>query len=127
MPDKKLTDLEIVKALEDIIKHLDFTQIKSGENVLANALDLINRLQEENEKLTDKIESISLCYDEEIGQAKKEIERLNYENLQMIASIKHLKAEAYKEFAERCKECFPSIAGAFECFLKEFLEGRESS
>ena len=43
-----------------------------------------------------------------INRQKKKIELLNLENLQMIASIKHLKAEAIKEFAERLeKKLFP--------------------
>ena len=36
-----------------------------------------------------------------ITRQKAEIERLNYESLQMIASIKNLRAEAIKEF---CRE-----------------------
>lgn len=39
-----------------------------------------------------------------IIRQKAEIERLNYESLQMVASIKNLRAEAVKEFAERLKE-----------------------
>lgn len=39
-----------------------------------------------------------------ITSQNAEIERLNYESLQMIASIKNLRAEAIKEFAERLKK-----------------------
>lgn len=42
--------------------------------------------------------------DKTIATQNANIDRLNYENLQMIASIKHLKAEAIKEFAERLKK-----------------------
>ena len=38
-----------------------------------------------------------------INRKNAEIEKLNFENLQMIASIKNLKAEAIHEFAERLK------------------------
>jgi hypothetical protein len=38
-----------------------------------------------------------------INRQKIEIASLNYENLQMIASIKHLRAKAIKDFAERLK------------------------
>lgn len=36
-----------------------------------------------------------------ITRQNAEIEKLNYENLKMIASIKNLKADAVKEFVER--------------------------
>ena len=75
MTDKNLTDNEIVKALEDIIKHLDFTQIKSGENVLVNALDLISRQKAELEKS----------------------KALNKEIMQTVAGIREL---AIREFVE---------------------------
>lgn len=38
-----------------------------------------------------------------INRQKAEVERLNYENLQMIASIKHLRVEAIKECIETMK------------------------
>ena len=60
MPDKKLTDVtdnnvgktndnEIIKALEDWIKNYDGSYVNF--KTLGNALDLINRLQKENEIL----------------------------------------------------------------------------
>ena len=78
-----MTDNEIKKALEDIIKHLDFTQTKSGENVLVNALDLISRQQAEIEehknncekcgaKTRECIESLQNI----IAEKQAEIERL---------------------------------------------------
>ena len=39
-----------------------------------------------------------------INRKNAKIEKLNFENLQMVASIKGLRAEAIKEFAERVKE-----------------------
>ena len=102
-----MKDKEIVKGLEEIIKHLDFTQIKSGENVLANALDLINRLQEENEKN----ENIIRLADKTIETQNAEIERLQLEieavnelinplpfKSNFDKAIETAKVEAYKEF-----------------------------
>lgn len=40
----------------------------------------------------------------EFAKKNSEIERLNFENLQMVASIKGLRAEAIKDFAEKAKE-----------------------
>ena len=86
MPDKKLTDNEIVKALECCSKpvgenckecplHLtDCLKV----NIEELALDLINRLQAENEELKSAINGFR-----------------GYED--------KIKAEAYKEFAERLK------------------------
>ena len=95
MPDK-LTDNDIKKALEDIIKHLDFTQIKSGENVLANALDLINR----QKALIKRLTSGKCVYlsDDEITEYCVEGPCPNYK------TEAEIKAEAYKECIEKVKE-----------------------
>lgn len=89
--ERKFTDDEIVKALEIcsqniVIRHNGLTYEGIPLRFLfEDALDLINR-------------------------QKAEIQRLNFENLQMIASIKHLKSEAIKEFAERLKANMSNIA-----------------
>ncbi len=90
-----MTDNEIIKALETCCGDngcfgCPYTKDYSCRllrNPIKDALDLINR-------------------------QKAEIERLNYENLQTIASIKHLKAEAIKEFAERLKKETKGLIGA---------------
>ena len=97
MTDKKLTDLEIVKALECCVKSSHFGECfenkcplvsengcKVGKETLyPYALDLINRLQEENERLKDHIqEGVELA---------KELPKM----------ITLVKAEAYKECAEK--------------------------
>ena len=92
MTEKKLTEAEIMKALETISKELaDVTEFQLIEphNVrkisyfCKDVIDLINR-------------------------KNAEIGKLNFENLQMLASIKGLeervRAEAIKEFAERAKK-----------------------
>ena len=90
MPDKKPTDNEIKKALECCcgIEH-DCDKCPYEENnecgelngILKDALDLINRLQAENERLKKANEMFA-----DIGKMYSEI-----------------KSEAHQEFAERLK------------------------
>ena len=79
MPDK-LTDAEIVKALEEMV---DYPHNYEEGQELKNVLDLINRLQAENERLKDILDKKVI----EFADDKKQ----------------KIKAEAYKEFAERLK------------------------
>ena len=81
--ERKFTDDEIVKALE-CCKNADcFGCPFDGE------MDCVHKSAQAVLAL--------------IKRQKADIQRLNFENLQMIASIKHLKSEAHKEFAERLK------------------------
>lgn len=97
MPDK-LTDSDIVKALEccssgdtnccnkcPLDKECGVS-IPIMEELMKYALDLINRLQAENERLKD--------YNENLLTA----------NTALSNEILDVKAEAYKEFADRYKE-----------------------
>ena len=74
-------------------------------------IDLINRKEAEIDRLT-KVEK---SHQELNGELRQEVERLNFENLQMLASIKGLeeraRAEAIKEFAERVKETMGKYCG----------------
>ena len=83
--DKKLTDSEIVKALESMIQFADTVNRSVLDMVdvqtLKDTLDLINRLQKENERLKKGWKADAIRW--------------------IIADAK---AEAYKEFAERLKE-----------------------
>ena len=64
--NKKLTDSEIIKALEDVLHRINGAtricvpqkSIEEFYNVLQNALDLINHLQAENTELLGKIEQL---------------------------------------------------------------------
>ena len=79
MENKKYTDEEVIKALECCGNQMySCTDKQCKAKTLGDALDLINR-------------------------QKAEIERLNLENLQMVASIKRLKSEAIKEFWNELK------------------------
>ena len=177
--DKKLTDSEIVKALECCPKNVKCEQCSlCGTSNCMNklsvfALDLINRLQAENDKLKKAkyiFSTVDYCADDldkalkeneqlkadcenykqvaenqqkvtldkgfEIKRLKEENERLkiislrfleemrvwgnknnidttNFSMIPILESekeslVKQIKAEAYKEFAERLKELFPS-------------------
>lgn len=84
-----LSDNEIVKALEyctqqGITSECERCEVKKGcrSELIVNALDIINRLQAENERLKKSNEMFT-----DIGKLYSEI-----------------KAEAYKEFAERLKD-----------------------
>ena len=89
-----MEDKDIIKALEDIIKHLNFTQIKSGENVLANALDLINRQKAEIEKLEKGLRQVLT----DVKEAK----------LCVVSDIKTARAEAITEYENKVLDLFPS-------------------
>lgn len=130
MPDKKLTDSEIVKALEDLVKcnnneidcdncSLSVFYPRCPEEIGELSLDLINRLQEKDKTRHKVFET--KC--EELEIAKAENERLKIENAKLRGyktndwlirgispeqleqeKIQVWKAEAYKEFAEKMEE-----------------------
>ena len=115
MPDKKLTDNEIIKALECCSEpYCNDNQCPLHKNTIntkdcitqlsTNALDLINRLEGENKKN----ETIIRFADKTIESLKAEVERLkaNEEMAEGYADalVEMTKTEAYKEFAERLRE-----------------------
>ena len=130
MNDKKLTDKEIVKALEYCINNDEcgtdcpcFSEQKNMcgnyNGLLKQILDLINRLQAENERLQETIDE----QDIEIARLYKEIDRwisayeqavrerdifaedmkeeIKKDCSYLMLDIKTIKTEAYKEFAEK--------------------------
>lgn len=127
--DKKLTDAEIVKALECCAKAktnedckklkcpffdnaIDMCGVLNSEQVLiANALDLINRLQAQNKDLAETVHNLIIEKDalfDKAEELKAEIERLKTNlnvELENFATEydNRIKAEAYKEFAERLR------------------------
>ena len=98
MPDKKLTDAEIVKALECCSVQGHFVCDECPAWVDSNCigthkqtLDLINRLQAENERLKK-------CRKDEVYKIVSAIDKV----------ICETKAEAYNEFAEWLYSLFPT-------------------
>ena len=90
-----MRDNEIIKAIECCLsdepmpcqQHCPFVEkCRGGECLDTYAIDLFNRQKAE------------------IENYRHNNQKLVVENLQMIKSIKHLKAEAIKEFAERLKD-----------------------
>ena len=98
MTDKKLTDSEIIKALEEWIKNYDGSYVNFKK--LGNALDLINRLQAENSNLTSDLTSLQ----NDLTSAKAENERLRENNKAIMQTIADVHTEAYKECIEKVKE-----------------------
>lgn len=96
MTDKKLTDEEIIKALTELSRYTGFQ--KKYTQVLNATLDLIKRQKSE-------IERLKSANDEKFRQwdMLAEKTKTHYANLYNEAKDK-LKAEAYKEFAERLKQ-----------------------
>lgn len=105
--DKKLTDSEIVKALECCnteyedyqCPHCPLLHKGCKKALVQNALDLINHLQAENERL------------------KKENTDLDGANILLVATLKNAQTEAYKEFAERLKAVYEGFDDKNEVIL----------
>lgn len=101
MTDKKFTDEEIIKALEDYIKENEFEYFHSnimGEYpLIRKSLDIINRQKSE-------IERLKLANDEKFRQWDVLAEKTKQHYADLYNEAKDiLKAEAYKEFAKRLK------------------------
>ena len=140
MENKKLTDSEIIKALEELIKNFCNTcKHKNCEacsiSVVKQSLDLINR---QNAKIEYQKAEIDLLHDEGT-KAYNEVNRLQAENERLIgdvitykvrwakATVKldTAKAEAYKEFADRLKIfVIPQLANGYtrEIVLKRDID-----
>lgn len=107
MPDKKLTDKEIVKAWNEEI-HLANYVNENYRNCVAvslieNTLDLINRLQAENSKSISNLTSLQndltdLQAENERLQKAIQVQEIMLDNQEY--TTKKAKAEAYKEFAK---------------------------
>lgn len=116
MPNK-LTDAEVKKALERCSSndeqqcwYCPYIHNPNGCLMLPqDALDLINRQEQENENLKAEVERLKGCVktEDEVKEiAKRAMEPLVIEitREQIDIAVKLAKAEAYKEFAERLNE-----------------------
>ena len=145
MPDKKLTDADHIKALEILLEKLSNEKfmiiaeegIKNLSFCLTNVLDLLNRQQTNYESLNAQEEKAhQYCKNVCEPKYKAEIEKLNQINFdlcvaggKLLHKTETIKAEAYKEFAERFKalletelvwcECVDEITKPLDNLLKE--------
>ena len=99
MPNK-LTDKEIVKALKEILELMCCEGDLQRASTISNAIDLINRLQAENERLREDVCKEFICF---VGDPHK-VRQCPY-----LEEVPKAKAEARKEFAERLKAKAPII------------------
>ena len=137
MPDKNLTDNEIKKALECCGKQFDCVFCECVENCPQDtnklnglALDLINRLQAEKQNLEVELKAMrgaanSYKAENERLKSRKEVvvpsmrfidgnplNGFNLESNRFVArTVEDVKAEAYKEFAERLNKSFALYYG----------------
>ena len=126
MTDKKLTDSEIIKALDEAelflqnrtmdgkslkLNEYDIGILRNISQVCAKAYDEINRLQAENERLRNAYKQCAFERDAYI-----EIEN---------TAIAEAKAEAYKEFAEKAKEFMHNKFKALDEYEFEYITERD--
>ncbi len=115
-----MIDNEIKKALECLHKRI--LKSKFAEEVteteimgLVNSLDLINRLRAENERLKQPA-SASFLFE------KAKLDELSTRVVEFESNLKaKIKAEAYKEFAERVKEKIFPLGMVVDNLLKEMV------
>ena len=119
MPDK-LTDSEIVKALKGAIlnaKGYDSKVWSIEVYKLEYALDLINRLQAENESLKRQLHNAKLH--------QKETRKALQDEKSLRLNEDFIKAEAYKEFAENSVERVEKARQKYQRLCKEQGEEME--
>lgn len=93
-----MTDSEIIKALENSINTYNEKGVYvDTENLQQQVLDLLKRQKKELEAIKDKRAIVFKLSDEQINEVKEHILKSVDDNERKI------KAEAYKEFAERLK------------------------
>lgn len=139
-----MSDEKIIKILEccaynDGCKGCKYSKQCDGAEHLINALDLINRQRAEIERLKTE-NKIYIEANQVIGyqrdQRDKEIDELQKQIDGLDVRENKIKVEAYKEFAERIRECctfnddlsadtFLSITTNIDCVLKEMVGEEE--
>lgn len=103
MTDKKFTDEKIIKGLTELSLYTGFQE--KHIQVLNASIDLINRQKSEIERL----QNILLRFMDETGKAKMVDDIDHIAIIPIMTELneqyrKDIKAEAYKEFAERLKK-----------------------
>lgn len=107
--NQTMTDNEIIKALEDLIKNFDGKAVDFM--TIAFALDFINRQKEQIEALIASQETLQKELNEKIAEVEKMNNNISAMAVTMSNSAKATRTEAVKEFAEKVKGLFnPDIA-----------------
>ena len=118
MTDKKITDEDLISSLEVIATTRNCNECKirnckwgtcNCSQITANAaLDLINRQKAELEAIKDKRAMVFKLSEEQLNEVKEDVlKSVEYNE-------REIKAEAYKEFANKVKQEFmPYDLGAF--------------
>ena len=139
MPDKKLTDNEIIKALEICSTYKGkcadcpaFVKVDRSncKQVLLGAIDIINRQNEQlkanfDSRQTNECENIDVArFEAEITRQKEEIEELKSAINGFRGYEDKIKSEARKEFVDRlCEDRVSNdpVVVAAKCLLKEMV------
>ena len=134
MTDEKLTDSEIVKALECCTQGRDIkvcwncplyvdlqTARECCEKLNTNALDLINRLQAENEALINGQETLQ----EYIATQKAENEELKSAINSFRGYEDKIKADAYKECFKKLKAFMHNTFKNLDEYEFEYVTARD--
>ena len=125
-----MTDNEIIKALEDEVKSAEYVDsyYRNGVDLtlIKSAIDLINRQKTEIERLKE-CPKCFYEYDGEVTEYCIQSPCPNFKPVYVSAdlSIKQIKNEAYKEFAERLKNkwfSYYSPAIDFDDFIDNLVE-----
>lgn len=141
MPDKKLTDNEIIKALKEILEIMCVMGDLQKASTISNALDLINRLQASKEhyqkmnaRNLDNVMYLSKQCDELQAENERSKEQVKFADNYMNNLDKPLqefraeaKAEAYKEFAELAVERVEKAKQKYQRLCKEQGEEMEEA
>lgn len=143
MPDKKLTDNEIVKALKICGTYKGkctdcpaFIKVDRSncKQVLLGAIEIINRQNEQlkanfDSRQTNECENIDVArFEAEITRKKEEIEELKSAINGFRGYEDKIKAKAYKEFADRLKErvykggVHPTVEDEFMCDIDNLVK-----
>lgn len=127
-----MKDNEIIETwqkIQDILRKTENVVLQKdaiGDFVrhITNALDLLNRLQADNERLKNAYKQVAWERDIFAEDMKEEIKKdCSY----LMLDIKTIKAEAYKRFAERLKICLQGDIRydnkiLFECDIDNILK-----
>lgn len=101
-----MTDSEIIKALEEAINTYNEKGVfVSTENLQQQALDLLKRQKKELEAIKDKKALVFKLSEEQINEIKEQINETKGGLLKSVEyNERKIKAEAYKEFADRIRQ-----------------------